>query len=79
MNTILLYQSIKSVQQLTGWTAGLVSAGAVLRCILIFYGAYEDPELGFKEALKKARKQIFRMIIVICVSSFVSWVNSFYK
>lgn len=79
MNMILLYQSIKSIKQLIGWVAGLVSAGSILRCLLIFYGAYQDPDFGFKEALNKSRKQVFRMIIVICISSFVSWVNSFYS
>ena len=79
MNTILLYQSIKIIHQLAAWVAGLVSAGATFRCLLIFYDAYQDPDFGFKEALKKSRNQVFRMLIVICISSIVSWVNSYYK
>lgn len=52
---------------------------AILRCIFTIYGAFDDPEMTLKQALQRSKKTIIRTVIVICASSFVSWVNSFYK
>lgn len=76
---ILLYQSTKSLNQLTNGFLAIIVGLAILRCIFTIYGAFDDPDMTFKQALQRSKKTIIRSVLVICASSVVSWVNSFYK
>lgn len=75
---ILMYQTIKSINEISKWLLILLSAGLVLRCIKDIMKAQSDDETGFKEALKKCAKRIYATVIAVGVSSLVAYFSNFY-
>ena len=74
-----MYQSTKSLHQLTNGFLAIFVVLAIVRCMVTIRSAFDDPEMTLKQALQRSKKTIIRTVIVFCASSFVSWVNSFYK
>ena len=77
-NTILLSATEQKISQLTWWALLLINGLLILRLMRDLYAAYEDPEVGLKEALKKGKKRIAACIIAITVSGLVAWIQQFY-
>lgn len=76
---ILLYASVKKVDKLITYGAGLVAGLLALRLANDLHNAYEDPEIEFKAAIKKGKKRIYASIIGITASGLISWIASYYK
>lgn len=74
---ILLYASTKYLDGLVVSVNVLVSGAAVFRCISDLMQAYEKED-GLKAAFGKVKNRMFRTIIVICASSLVSVIGTYY-
>lgn len=53
---ILGYATISEITKYTGWLAGLLTVGLIMRCIRDLIEAYGDPEMGVRAALKKVKE-----------------------
>lgn len=80
MNNIsmLLTTTINTINQISNWLLLLVAGLLTLRLGQDLYSAYEDPEIGLKESLKKAKKRIFACVIAVTAASLVTWIKNFY-
>ena len=77
-NTILLSVTEQKINELTGWSLVLINGLLILRLMRDLYAAYEDPEVGLRDGLKKAKKRIAACVIAITVSGLVAWIRQFY-
>lgn len=74
----LLYASLKYPKEIVFWLSILCSAGLGLRCTFDVIQAHNNSEESLWQTLIKMKKRIFKVILAICASSIVSWVNGFY-
>ena len=77
-NTIILSITEQRISQLSGWALLLINGLLIIRLMRDLYAAYEDPEAGLKEGLKKGKKRIAACIIAVTVSGLVAWIRKFY-
>lgn len=77
---ILLSATMERINLLVGWGIGLVVALLIVRLIIDFLSAINDPdvEIGIKEALKKCRKRVYAALIAITIESLVIFFQKFY-
>lgn len=75
---ILGYATISEITKYTGWLAGLLTVGLIMRCIRDLIEAYGDPEMGVRAALKKVKRRIFAAAIGIMATSLIALFKGYY-
>lgn len=75
---ILAYATVTEVNKLISWISGGVAVALTLRLLMDLFNAYQDPEVGLKEAIQKGGNRIKAVIIGITASALITWISSYY-
>ena len=78
MQAIVLSATTRRIGQVAGWGMGLIVALLVWRALNDFMAAFDDPEMGLKEAFRRSRKRIYASLIALTIESLVLFIQQFY-
>lgn len=78
IQAVLLTATEQNIRDYITWAGGFVVGGFILRAFSDFIKAFEDPDMGLKEAFRKTKKRIFAAIIAITVEGTVIWLKGYF-